>query len=419
MVRRIRTLHALSIVLCFGQGLCKGGGKEAKGGNGNQVPGDLGTYAKPQETRQQKPQRYSQKAADKASRYAAKSSDSQDPKPLTGGGGEDPSNRHNSASNPNEPNLVWHDEFVGNGLPDSAYWTISPGSDVYTAGHFLSMQASSDSQQVTASHMTTDQKVTFTYGTLEARIKVPDMTTYGLWATFWTIGESLQTGWPEVGEVTVMEMGYNETMPEDYRNHRVRSSVHFDNSTGQYNTYSKTKTGAIDLSEDFHVYRLEWTPEYMATFVDGEWIWQIDINPDFCDSCSELHSPHHIHLNLAVGGRFGCLTNCGRFSRGEMMVDYVRLYDNGYTVGTINGVDAWTRSNGSPFASGNYNKGGKAKGASSNTDSDNRRSKVAADRIPAVDGTGRRRRLTSSSDRKRKGARQTRGVRGAAGESAS
>ena len=41
----------------------------------------------------------------------------------------------------------------------------------------------------------------FKYGTIEARIKVPDIKD-GLWPAFWTLGSDFsQVGWPDCGEL--------------------------------------------------------------------------------------------------------------------------------------------------------------------------------------------------------------------------
>ena len=53
----------------------------------------------------------------------------------------------------------------------------------------------------------TQDKIMFQYGTVEARIRIPDLAN-GLWPAFWTLGNDISTvGWPRCGEIDVMEMG--------------------------------------------------------------------------------------------------------------------------------------------------------------------------------------------------------------------
>src|SRR5205823_537327 len=60
--------------------------------------------------------------------------------------------------------------------------------------------------QYTSARLDTFGRFGFTYGRVEARIKVSG--TAGLWPAFWLLGENLETGtapWPNCGEIDVME----------------------------------------------------------------------------------------------------------------------------------------------------------------------------------------------------------------------
>ena len=159
-----------------------------------------------------------------------------------------------------------------------------------------------------------------------------------------------------------MEMGQGLAINEGKVHNRVVSAAHWD-IFGQYATYARSYDSPEDLTQDFHVYKMEWTPTKISTYVDDDWIWEIDISDGECPSCSELHQPHHIMLNMAVGGGFtsggesssaassscagssssaGASSSGGCPSRGpdditaplpgEMQVDWIRLYDNGSTI---------------------------------------------------------------------------------------
>jgi len=79
---------------------------------------------------------------------------------------------------------------------------------------------------------------------------------------------------------------------------------------------------------------LEWTPESITTYLDGQQVWVMDIRPQNCTDCSEFHEPHFIILNLAVGGNYTGLLTESQITAplpAEMHVDYVRIIDNGHT----------------------------------------------------------------------------------------
>jgi beta-glucanase (GH16 family) len=280
-----------------------------------------------------------------------------------------------------QPTLLWSDEFEGTiGVPDPAVWSYDVGYTGWGNNELQLYTSTQDNAMVqdgllkiiarkddtvtppvfTSARIKTENTFSFTYGTLEARIKVPNMDA-GLWPAFWTMGsEYYQVGWPNAGEVDIMEMGQGLAIEQGLVNHRVVSAVHWD-VFGQYATYARSYDSPVDLTQDFHIYKFDWTPERMVTYVDDNWIWEMDINGTVCPSCSELHKPHYILFNIAVGGGFtsggtsssaaGGSSSCASSSSsssggdcpartpaeitapfpGEMLVDWVRLYDNGYT----------------------------------------------------------------------------------------
>jgi hypothetical protein len=79
----------------------------------------------------------------------------------------------------------------------------------------------------------------------------------------------------------------------------------------------------------------------VATYLDGERIWAFNIQPDSCTDCTEFHEPHFAILNVAVGGTYTGLLGSDQITAGlpaEMLVDYIRIYNNGFT--EVNGVSA-------------------------------------------------------------------------------
>ena len=251
----------------------------------------------------------------------------------------------------NAETLLWSDEFDSGTSPNPDVWTPDLGnwgwgnnelqnytSDpanlrVENGNLVITAQKSGNGAgaSFTSARIKTLDKLTFTYGTIEARIRVPDLGN-GLWPAFWTLGNNFpQVGWPFCGELDVMEMGHVFAINDGVINRRMGSAAHWD-SNG-YASYGEFYDAPNDLNDDYHTFRMEWTPDYVSTYVDGSWVWSMDISS--LAEFSEFHAPHFILLNLAVGGSFtGILNPAGitaPFSA-EYLVDYIRIYDNGHTV---------------------------------------------------------------------------------------
>lgn len=85
--------------------------------------------------------------------------------------------------------------------------------------------------------------------------------------------------------------------------------------------------GGQRLADDFHVFAVEWGPDYVTLFIDQTmyvkrtradlkpgWKWVFD-------------KPFFLILNLAVGGDWpGAPDSSTRFPQ-EMLVDYLRVYE--------------------------------------------------------------------------------------------
>ncbi|MDX1570115.1 MAG: glycoside hydrolase family 16 protein [Xanthomonadales bacterium] len=249
--------------------------------------------------------------------------------------------------------LLWSDEFDSGSAPNPAVWSydLGRGSDgwgnaelqsytndpanVRIEDGLLKITVQENNGSFTSARIKTEDKLTFRYATIEARIRVPDLAD-GLWPAFWTLGNNFsEVGWPFCGELDIMEMGNSAAINQGVVNRRVASTAHWgtDGCVPGVScpNYGLSLDAAQDLTGEFQIYRMEWTPTLVTTYLNGQQIWAIDITPDELD---EFHEPHFAILNMAVGGRY-----TGRLSASsitapmpaEMAVDYVRIYDNGFT----------------------------------------------------------------------------------------
>jgi beta-glucanase (GH16 family) len=242
--------------------------------------------------------------------------------------------------------LIWSDEFNGsNGsLPDPAKWTydiggsgwgnheleyytnrrenarIEDGKLVITAREEPYNGPDGAEFDYTSARLKTQGLFSQAYGRFEARIKLP--AGQGLWPAFWMLGDNFgSAGWPKCGEIDIME----NVGKEPGVNH---GSLHAPSSTATTSDLTATITlpAGQKLSDDFHVYAIEWEPEAIrfyldanlyATFSAAQWprggTWVFDHR-------------FFLILNVAVGGDWpGSPDDTTEFPQ-TMLVDYVRVY---------------------------------------------------------------------------------------------
>jgi beta-glucanase (GH16 family) len=159
----------------------------------------------------------------------------------------------------------------------------------------------------------------WTYGYFEARLKLPKGK--GTWPAFWMMPKNF-TGWPKDGEIDIMEhVGYHQ----DY----VSSSIHctaYVHSNGTQKTKEIYLKGATD---EFHVYALEWTPEYIKSYVDGEQLfyYKPETYGERNYNTWPFDNPFYLKLNLAWGGNWGGAMGIDETCLPAVYeIDYVRVF---------------------------------------------------------------------------------------------
>ncbi len=251
------------------------------------------------------------------------------------------------------PRLVWSDEFDGaaGGKPDPAKWKADPGTgqnaelQYYTdhdnasldgAGHLVleaRKQATpgkgcppdpltgSTTCQYTSARMNTGSTFQFTYGRVEARIKVPKGN--GLWPAFWMMGGDFLSGrpWPYNGEIDIMEI-----LGKDVKT--AYSTVHAPayNGAGGIGAPYRLPQDA-DFSDDFHTWTADWTSKGIVYSLDGRTVLTLDKEQvEQTRGPWIFDHPHYMILNLAVGGDWPGPTDTTTPFPARMLVDYVRVY---------------------------------------------------------------------------------------------
>nr|WP_268243527.1 glycoside hydrolase family 16 protein [Xanthomonas oryzae] len=113
-------------------------------------------------------------------------------------------------------------------------------------------------------------------------------------------------------------------------NRRIGAAVHWDYNGSQVD-YDTSDTSAVNLHNDFHVYRLTWDPQFIRVAIDGQQYFEFAISNIEGASLHEFHQQQYLLLNLAVGGTFTGMTSPAAVTAplpGKMEIDYIRLYQN-------------------------------------------------------------------------------------------
>ena len=242
--------------------------------------------------------------------------------------------------------LIWSDEFNGkNGSqPDPSKWTydiggngwgnreleyytsrpenarIENGNLVITAREEPYRGPNGTDFDYTSARLKTQGLFSQTYGRFEARIKLP--AGQGLWPAFWMLGDNFgSAGWPKCGEIDIME----NVGKEPGVNH---GSLHGPNSTKA--TSDLTATIALPagqtLSNDFHVYAIEWEPEAIRFYIDANLYATFSAAQWPPGGTWVFDHRFFLILNVAVGGDWpGSPDDTTEFPQ-TMLVDYVRVY---------------------------------------------------------------------------------------------
>ncbi len=254
--------------------------------------------------------------------------------------------------------LVWRDEFNGASL-DTAKWGYqtgikdiygsSVGPDYWGNGELQyytedavsvengSLKITATKQQqgdrpYTSGRILTRDKVSFTYGYFEARMKTP--TGSGMWPAFWMLpqpsspanSENEYGGWPANGEIDIMEA-------KGRLENKVDTTLHFGKAWNAHD-YVTQETTLSSNTDEWHTYAVDWTADAICWFVDGQKVLTVTKDRWWSQDASNqgksqpFDKPFYIIFNLAVGGMYDSYNQPdGSFTSASMYVDYVRVYE--------------------------------------------------------------------------------------------
>ena len=173
----------------------------------------------------------------------------------------------------------------------------------------------------TSGKVTTQDKVLFTYGYIEARIQSTGGG--GTWPAFWMLGNDIKTNpWPGCGEIDIMESEGNQPYTNWMTIHRPGSIW------GGNSPIGTTKTFNYKLSDGFHNYGIMWTPTSIEWRIDG--VSYFTVNRSRVGSGpwpfgeNDGKSPKfYVIANVAMGGNMGGVIDAGLQSD-SLKIDWIR-----------------------------------------------------------------------------------------------
>ena len=252
--------------------------------------------------------------------------------------------------------MVFNDEFNGNELDTSKWYTFYPYDDIYGIGRNCRVRDREDqiyldenvkvedgilklfTKQEKVSHqnesrnhssgMIHSKQIFRDYGKFEIRCKIPKG--MGFWPAFWLFGWST--------EIDIFEFGGHK--PRVWHSNIIKwGKQHWEGS-------SKKKIRGTNYTKDFHVYACEYDPNFVRFFLDGEekfvvsrYVNKRGKNLKNCEleageyplsrAFPRIGDPLNIIVNTAVAFDKGSFTNAPNKRTefpGIFEIDYIRVY---------------------------------------------------------------------------------------------
>ncbi len=239
-----------------------------------------------------------------------------------------------------ETTPAWFDEFDVNGLPNNQIWGYDVGGggwgnnelQNYTANDLdnarvengklivTAIKEASGTRQYSSARLVTKGKKDMKYGRVEIKAKVP--AGLGSWPALWMLASQTTYGstyWPDQGEIDIMEhVGFDPAI--------VHASVHTNIFNHVMGTQKTAKTTVPTFNSEFHVYRLDWTPDEIKAFIDDREFFAFKRQGVLWQEWP-FNQPQHLLVNIAIGGNWGGQKGIdGSIFPISMELDYVRYY---------------------------------------------------------------------------------------------
>ncbi len=221
---------------------------------------------------------------------------------------------------PSNP-TVFQDEFDGKEL-DREKWTTQHGwgrtnepelqyyaeDALTTQNGILTMKAEArniENMAYSSGMINSMNSFTFTYGYVEARIKIP--AGQGLWPALWLLDAG-----GSADEIDIVEiLGHAPEM--------LYMTLHYADSDGNESGTSDKHYHGPNFSDDFHTFGLDWQEGNIVWYVDGLEQYRVTENVP--------GKPMYLIANLAVGGEWPGAPDESTHFPATYEIDYIRVYE--------------------------------------------------------------------------------------------
>ena len=240
--------------------------------------------------------------------------------------------------------LVWQDEFNGTRL-DTTKWNVLirenskhgelqyyVPDEVYVENGVLRIRSrirKYGSKEFTSGRLDTKGKFAPIYGRFEIRAKLP--LGKGLWPAHWLYPQDRDWLMEKMMEDAVAN-GKERLIPEErpwyteidimeFLGHEpniLYGTNHYCSFDGTRRSSSGTWRGTVDYTKDFHIYALEWEPDSIRWYIDGNLI--------YATTNGIPHKPHYLILNTAIGGSWPGNPDSTTTFPQYHDIDYVRIF---------------------------------------------------------------------------------------------
>ena len=275
--------------------------------------------------------------------------------------------------------MVWADDF-NKGQLDTSNWDYELGSirgveqehyvndpeNVYVKEGQLVLQVTNRDKEdqyknprgnrqviYNSGSIRTHGKREFLYGRIEMKAKLPKG--QAVFPAFWTLGSDFHLdgniaqgiGWPDSGEIDIMELIGNGTAGGVNGNKQVYQTLHYGTNgedDGKYAGHGTCYTLPSGIfNDDYHVFGINWSKGKIEWYVDDQIVRTVDYSDDQ-RALECIDRPQYIEFNLALGGAWPGAAgenlagtkfegDYGRYARNEQQQkDADTFYANAYKI---------------------------------------------------------------------------------------
>jgi len=215
---------------------------------------------------------------------------------------------------------IWNVEINNSGGGNNeAQAYIDDTSTVRTENSCLILQANKANvmgKSYTSGRINSIGKLEIKYGKIEAKIKMPK--TACLWSAMWCLPADCKPWGHGCAEIDIVEFVGR------WKN-QAAGSINYDpwpNNKWVSNRY--TLTDGKNFYDDFHVFGINWQPNKIEYFIDGNLYGTF--GPESLQSkwtCNDAN--YYIIFNVAVSGTLGGEITCDDLFPDRMLVDWIKI----------------------------------------------------------------------------------------------